>query len=1034
MFLSDISIKRPIMISMFLIVFVLFGGLMYTKMNLEFTPEISFPIITVQTVYPGAGPKEIETQVTKKIEDAVSSVSQIDYIQSYSMENVSYVLVAFQMNKDVNLARQEVKDKVDGILNDIPDDAQLPLVQRYDPTVMPIVDLVLYGSLSPTQLYDLADKQLKNRFSQIDGVATVDLTGGQKREINVSIESKTLFQRSVSLQQIAGVLAAQNLEMPAGQFQRNSQEFSVRMNGEFKDIESIRNLEIQTSNGIMKLGDIANINDTGAEVRKRTTYYNQISRQKNDNVVQMSVMKSSGGNQVRVYDSILKLLPEIRKSLPKGCSIEVVNEGTTYIRSSVDDTIFNIFLGVILTGLILLFFLHDLRSTLIVALCMPASIVSTFLFMKLSGFSLNIMSLMGLSTSVGILATDSIVVLENIFRHKKEGLGRIESASKGTSEIALAVLTATMTHLIVFLPLATMPSIAGRLFKQFSLTMVYAVSFSLLISFTLIPMLAAKILPDQDRKKHPIGRWLEWFFQLWDRGYGASLAWFFRSKLRSFAFILCTIALFFGSLQLGKHIGFDFIPPTDEGRVAIKVEMPAGFSLDETGKTVETIESRLKNYQEISHIWTTVGTQGQTAIGVNLAAMNMKLVDRKDRTKSSREMAAIITRDLSDIPNVRIRVSSVLSVTSGRADVECYLLGVDQDSLAVYADRLAIRSKTIPGLINLNTSIRSGKPEITIIPDRVKINDAGPAASNLAVALRGSVDGLVTTHYKDRGEEYDIRVQMIRETVDSPEKIGDIPIIGKTETYRLSQLASVTFTEEYNKIVHQDRAKAVLIEADVAEGYAMGDITKGIIRITDEMHLPPGYKLTMGAMANELKKTTAAMIMAFLIAVTLTYMLLAAVLESLGQPLLILGTVPLSIIGVLGSLYITGLSLNIISMLSIVMLVGIVVSNAILMLDYTNILVRQRGKSVTEALLEACPAKLKPILMANIAIVISLIPMAMGVGASGAELRQPMGVVTIGGIVASTLLSLYFIPILYQMIAGKKRIHAEIASRPGVQS
>ncbi len=362
MFLSDISIKRPIMMSMFLIVFVLFGTLMYTKMNLELTPEITLPIITVQTVYPGASPREIETQVTKKIEDEVSSVSQIDYIQSYSMENVSFVQVVFKMDKEVHLARQEVKDKVDGILNDLPDDAELPLVQRYDPTVMPIVDIILSGPMSPTELYDLADKQLKNRFSQIDGVATVNLTGGQEREINVSMDSRTVLQHSVPLQRIAGILAAQNMDMPAGNFQRRSQEYSVRMKGEFGDVQSIRDLEIMTPGGVMKLGDLAAITDTGAEVRERTTYYNHVSKQKNDNVVQMSIMKSSGGNQVLVYRSIFDMLPEIRKTLPKGCSIDIVNEGSSFIKASVDDTLSNIIMGVILTGLILLFFLHDIRS------------------------------------------------------------------------------------------------------------------------------------------------------------------------------------------------------------------------------------------------------------------------------------------------------------------------------------------------------------------------------------------------------------------------------------------------------------------------------------------------------------------------------------------------------------------------------------------------------------------------------------------------------------------------------------------------
>ncbi len=1034
MFLSDISIKRPIMMSMFLLVFVLFGALMYTRMNLELTPEISLPVITIQTVYPGAGPREIETQVTKKIEDAVSSVSQIDYIQSFSMENISFVQIMFDLDKDVYLARQEVKDKVDGVLNDLPEDIELPLVQRYDPTVMPIVDLVLSGPLSPTGLYDLADKDLKNRLSQIDGVATIDITGGQEREIRVDLDGKTVLQRSIPLQQVAGMLAAQNRDMPSGEFQRRSREFAVRMDGEFPDVDSIRDLEIPTPDGIMKLGDIANITDTGAEVRKRTTYYNSVTRQGNDNVVQMSVMKSSGGNQVRVYDSILALLPKIRKSLPEGCSIDVVHEGTTFIRNSVSDTISNIIAGVLLTGLILLFFLHDVRSTLIVALSMPMSIISTFLFMKISGFTLNIMSLMGLSTAVGVLVTNSIVILENIFRHKGLGHGKKESASKGTAEIAMAVLASTMTNLVVFLPLATMSSIAGKLFRQFSLTVVFATIFSLIMSFTLTPMLAAMILPEHDRKKHPVGTWLERMFHAWERAYGTTLAWFFRSKLRGAAFVVLTLGLLVSSFGLGKYIGFDFTPPMDEGLIAVKIEMPSGYSLDETGKTVAAIEERLKKHPEISHIWATLGTQGQTAVGVNLAAMNVKLVEQDLRARSSREMVGIITRDLSDIPNVRLRVSSIASMTSGRADMECYLIGQNLDSLTVYTDRLAARYKTIPGLINLNTSTRTGKPEITIIPDRVSLTRAGLTATDLAIALRGAVDGMVTTHFMDRGEEYDIRVQMTRDTVDSPEKIGDIPIVGRNATYRLSQLGTVTFTEGYDRILHYNRAKAVLIEADMAEGYTLSDLQQGITRITDAMHLPSGYELNWGAMAKEMKNTTTDMLTAFLIAVVLTYMLLAAMLESLTQPLLILGTVPLSLIGVLGSLFITGLSMNIISMLSMVMLVGIVVNNAILQLDYTNTLIRQQKKGVTGALLEACPTKLKPILMSNLAIIISMIPMAMGSGASGAEMRQPMGVVTIGGIAASMLISLFFIPILYQIIAGKKLGRTENATPSGVQS
>lgn len=1012
------------MMSMFLIVFVLFGWLAYRGMSLELTPEVSMPMIAVQTIYPGASPKEIETQITKKIEDAVSPVSEIDYIQSYSMENVSYVLVVFEMTKDANLARQEVKDKVDAILNDLPGDADIPVVQRYDPTEVPVMELILSGPASGAELYEFADKHLKNRFAQINGVATVGVTGGQEREIRVEMDSKTVLQQSASLQQVAGVLAAQNMDIPGGNFQRNEREYSVRMKGEFPDVESIRNLEIPTAGGLTRLGDVANITDMGAEVRERTTFFDRISNRKNDNVVQISIKKSSGGNPVRIYDAVNDFLPEIQKTLPEGCRLDVVNESATFTRDSVSDTINNIIMGVILTGLILLFFLHDYKSTIIVALSMPMSIVSTFLLMKMSGFTLNIMSLMGLSTAVGVLVTNSIVVLENIFRHKDMGHGRIESASKGTSEIAVAVLASTLTNLVVFLPLGTMSSIAGRFFQQFSLTVVYATIFSLIMSFTLTPMLAARILPEHDRKKHPVGEWLERMFHSWDRAYGRSLEWLFRSRLRSGALIVATVALLAGSLVLAAHTGFDFIPAMDEGRLAVKVEMPVGTSLEETGRVMETVQNRLKKYGQVSYTWTTLGNQGETSVGVNLAMMNLKLVSADERENSSREMAGIITKELSDIPNARIRVSSVLSLLSGRADLEFYLTGNDQDSLAVYSARLASRFKDIPGVINLNTSMRSGKPEITITPDRDELMRAGLTAAELAVAIRGAVDGIVATRYKEGGEEYDIRLQLTRDTVDSPEEIGDIPVAGKSGTYRVSQLADVAFTEGYDRILHHNRTKVVMFEADIAEGYSMSDLEKEITRITNEAKLPSGYEIVWGVMAEQLGKTTDDMVKAFTIAVILTYMLLAAMLESLYQPLLILGTIPLALIGVFGSLSVTGLSMNIISMLSIVMLVGIVVNNAILQLDYTNTLVREQGRSVTEALLEACPTKLKPILMSNIAIIVSMMPMALGFGSSGKELRQPMGVVSIGGLVVSTLLSLYLIPVLYNLISGKKRVNA----------
>lgn len=1003
--------------SMFLIVFVLFGALAYFGMNLELTPQIDFPMITVQTIYGGAGPAEIESQVTKKIEDAVSPISGIDYIQSYSMESVSFVLIAFDLTKDVNIGLNEVKDKVDGIANDLPGDADLPIIKKIDINALPVVNLVFSGPQPITELYDFTDRYLKNRLSQIEGVANVEVTGGQPREIRVEMDNKTVLQHSISLPQLARILAAQNMDMPAGNFKRESQDYSVRLKGEFDDIGTIRELEIPTGHGPRKLGDVAAIRDLGAEVTERTTYFNNSTKTGDDNVIQLGLVRASDGNAVHIYRALTAALPDIKRSLPDGASLEIVYDSAAMIGDSVNDTLMNIFLGVALTSLILLFFLHDYKSTIIVGLSMPMSLISTFLFMKRSGFTLNILSLMGLSTAVGILVTNSVVVLENIFRYKSLGRDSRESASKGTSEIAMAVIASAGTNLVVFLPLATMSSIAGQMFRQFSLTVVYATIFSLIMSFTLTPMLAALILPQRENKKHPIGQRLERIFSSWESAYKKLLKVLLTNKLRGGLVIVLSLILLGFSLILAGVIGFEFIPKMDEGTISVQVELPVGYKLEETASVMEVIEARIQKNEEVSHFWTTLGRISQTDQGSNLAALTIRLVDADQRNHYTTEINARMIHELSDIPNAKIRVTESSRMFSGRSDIEFFLLGQDLDSLEAINAKMLANLVTIPGLINLNSSSRAGKPEVTILPYRHKVAETGLSVADIALALRTSVAGMVTTHYKDRGEEYDIRVTMTDETVDSPEKIGSIPIVGAGGTFRLDQLADIKFTEGYSKILHRNRYKSIQFTCDVAQGYVMGDITNAIDATVNEMNLPAGYSISWGGMAKELTKTTRDILQAFIIAIILTYMLLAAMLESLTQPLLILGTIPLALIGVFGGLAMTGLSMNIISMLAIVMLVGIVVNNAILLLDYTNILVRQRGMNVHDALLEACPTKLKPIIMSSAAIILGMLPMALGIGVSGAELRQPMGVVSIGGLAVSSVLSLVIIPVLYNVVA-----------------
>ena len=977
-------------------------------------PDVDFPFVTVQTIYPGAGPKEIEIQITKKVEDAVSTVSKIDFIRSFSMEGVSYVIIRFDLDKDGDIANQEVKDKVSGILNEFPRDAQRPVIEKFDMAAFPVMDIVLTGELPVKELFDLADRKLKDRFSQVEGVGKVEIVGGEEREILVEMDNRVVFQNAISLQAVSQILAAHNMDLPGGHFKQSSQEYSVRLKGEYDNLDVIRDLEIPTAFGVKRLSEIADVRDTGAEIRERSTYINNSTKIREDNVVLLSIVKSPDGNTVDMANEVKNLLPQVALELPAGCQLSVVRDGSLFIESSVQDTLWNIILGIILTGFVLLFFLHDLRSTVIVATAMPFSIISTFMFLQLSDFSLNIMTLMGLSTAVGILVTNSVVVLENIFRHKEMGHSREEAADKGTSEIAVAVIASTMTNIVVFLPIAAMASMVGQFFKEFALTVTYATIFSIIASFTVTPMLASLILPEKDVKKHPIGQKLEKMFEAWEEWYKNILQFILVNRLRSAVVVIVSVVMFILSFFIAAQVGFEFMPTLDEGDLKIEVELPQGYNIDETSALLEKVTRRLEKFDEVQHILVTVGSISQLDVGTNMALVKIKLVPAEFRSYTSNEMASRFIVGLSNIANAQIRVSALSSIGGGEAPIMFYLLGQDETEVEYYKSQVVEKIKNIPGMVNLNTSSRTGKPEITLVPDRDKLALAGLTVFDVAMTLRGAVEGIMTTQFREQGEEHDIRIAFNEESVDTPEKIRNIAVVSKNGVYRLSQLADINYTEGYNRILHKDKFKSIEVSAYVAPGYALGDIYAQINAKISEVEFKPGYKVDWGGSAEMMQETIIEMLRTFIIALLLTYMLLAAILENLTQPLLILGTVPLALIGVFAALYISGKTMNTVSMMAIVMLLGIVVNNAILLLDYANIL-RKQGKSVKEALLEAGPTKLKPIIMSTIAIILGMLPMALGIGAAGREFRQPMGIVSIGGLVISTLLALLVIPALYNL-------------------
>ena len=1022
MFLSDISIKRPIMMSMFLIVFVLFGTIAYFTMSLDLTPKMDVPIITIQTIYTGAGPQEIETQITKKIEDEISSISKIDQITSYSMEAISIIVVQFEMDKDIDIGNQEIKDKIDKIINELPEDAELPTSEKLDINAWPVVELILTGDLGSRELWEIADKQLKDRFSQIEGVARTDISGGQQREIQAIIDDRAIFENRLDFNTISQIIAANNLNLPSGNFQKQTQEYTIRMNGDYLNLKQLGQTEIPTINGLKRLSDLGRIADSAEEVRQRTTFFNNIQKFGNDDVVLISIVKNSEGNTVEIANSVLEEIPEIEASLPQGCKLELVTDKSAFIKSTVKDTLVTIILGIILTALILLIFLHDFRATVIVALAMPMSIISAFIFMDISGFTQNVMTLMGLSTAVGILVSNSVVVIENIFKHKRAGSDSVTAAGVGTSEVVVAVLAATATNIAVFLPVANMSSIIGQLFKEFALTVTFATLFSLIISFTLTPMMASFMLKNHSgskKKSESIGTAIESILLKIENGYRGFLSRLLNSKKNSIIVVGLSIGILVFTFAFSGKLGFEFMPLLDEGDIAIEAELPVGYNLEQTAEALSTIEDRLKQNPNVKHIMTTLGKISDINQGVNMALMNVKLIAADKRSISTEETANEFIRELSDIPNVILRIRAIASMGGSRsAPITFYLQGQDSDRLELYKTEIVSSISEIPGLTNLNTSSRAGKPEINVTPLRDKISDAGMNVVNIAMQIRGAISGLVVTQYRDKGEEYDIRVKAEDDAFDTPEKLAKLPVSSGNKVYTLGQLTDIEFSDGYNKIMRFNKFKSIEFGATSAPGYAMGDIVTQIEQHLAAIDFDPGYQITWGGQAKLLGETVTDMIFTLILAVVLTYMLLAAILENLIQPILVLGTFPLALIGVIWGLIVSGLALNVISMMAIIMLLGIVVNNAILILDYVNAL-RKKGMSTTESLIEACPAKLRPIFMSSIAIILGMMPMALGLGDAGREVRQPMGVVSIGGLVVSTILSLVVIPVIYNLLSKK---------------
>lgn len=1033
MHIVDLSIKRPVTILMGSLALVFFGILAYFNLPVLLLPETAVPVVTIQTVYPGASPLSIETQLTKKIEEQIFSIGELDSITSYSLDSVSIVAASFREGKDENLALAEVKDAIDALASDLPAAARKPVVSKVNLTSgTPVMDIIIEGDMNSMELYEYASSVVKDQLAQVQGVGNIELSIGEEREIKVELHHTPVFERFLPVEQVAGILARANLELPGGNIVLEGQDIPVRFKGEFTSVEEIEDIDITTRAGVFKLRQLADIYDSSSIVRERTVFYDNEVGKRKDNALLIRVMKNPTANTVSVVNGVMKRIPRIERNAGNKIRLNVIREDAGFIRDSVNDTLGNIVMGVILTALVLLLFLHDWRSTIIISIAMPFSIISTFFVMQFMHISVNVLSLMGLSCAVGTLVANSVVVLENIFRLKESGisgrkLSRAQAASAGTKEVIMAVIASTATNVAVFVPLGGMAGAMGQILSSFAYTVVISTIFSIIVSFTITPLLASRLIPESKKIDGKFSLKLEEYLMKLENLYEKSITFLLTRRRNAALLIAAVFVLFVLSVKGFSLIEMEMIPKSDGGKVYVTAELPQGSSLDMTAKVLAEIESRLAGYREVRSILTILGNAGGMNRDVSVAQVNISLVSKRARKRSNDELAAAMTKTLSDIPGAVIKVTAPTEIALAEGSpIDFYLKGPDSAVLQNIGDDLRERVAAISGITNAAVNTKSGKRELVFEPNRKNIFQDGLTVQAVAMTLRGAIDGIVSTTYREgsqtssSGAEYDIRVKMSEESLKDIEDIRNIPVVANSGIFPLSRYADVHFENGYNMIMRVDKQRAVELTADILPGYAQSAMLAKVMLEVGEIDVPAGYSVTQAGLSDSMTESIVSMAIVFVTAILLVYMLLAAILESVIQPLFILSTIPLSLIGVTAGCLLTGTVLNNIAMIGIVMLVGIVVNNAILILDYYNQL-RSQGLSVKDALLRACPSKLKAILMSNIAIILGTVPMALGIGESLAEMRKPMGIVVAGGVISSMIMTLWLIPCLeFALSKGKK--------------
>jgi HAE1 family hydrophobic/amphiphilic exporter-1 len=1018
MSITEIAIKRPSLIIVFFTVLTVLGLISYSRLSYELIPKFDAPLVFISTVYPGASPGEVENNVTKKIEDAVSSLEGITSIRSTSFESVSTVVLEFKQGTDVNISLQDAQRKLSAAESTLPEDADAPVLSKFSSGEFPIMNIGATGNLPPTQLYDLLKQRVKPVLSRVDGVGQVTLVGGQEREIKVLVNRDKLQNYGLSLLQLVQAVQQANLEFPTGKIKSEDAQILVRLSGKLLDLNDLRQLVIANSprtGSPVRMLDVAEIRDEPKEAQ-------DINRLNGVSSIGLIIQKQTDANSVAVSNGIKNEMERLEEEYRgQGLKFKIASNASDFTLEAVDAVVHDIGLAVILVALVMLVFLHSLRNSLIVMVAIPASLVATFIGMYIFGFTLNLMTLLAMSLVIGILVDDSIVVLENIYRHLEMGKNRRKAALDGRNEIGFTALSITLVDVVVFVPLALSGGIVGNIMGQFAWVVVFSTLMSLLVSFTVTPMLASRFSKlEHLSNRNFFGIFFIGFEKMLDRlteRYGKIVEWSLNHK---FVIMMATLVLFLGSFALvgGGYIGTAFFNQSDQGEFIMKLELPKDATLKETNLAAQDAEQVIRQKPEVVNVFSTIGrTTGLLSQSTPyLAEVNVKMVPKEERADRADVYAQRLRDELERaLPGVKVSTSQV-SFFGGadEAPIQVIVSSTDLDKAMAYAKVVEDEVKQTPGTVAVDLSVEEGNPELKVNIDRDKMAELGLNLQVVGATMQTAFSGNTNAKFRDGAFEYDINILLDDFDRKSLDDVAQLSFINsRGEEVRLEQFAAITQATGPSKLERKDRVSSVTVNSQVI-GRPTGTIGEEIKARIAKNPPPPGVTIAYDGELKFQSEGFGALGIAFGAAILFVYLIMVALYDNWVYPFVVLFSIPVAIVGALLAMALAMQILDIFSIVGIIMLVGLVGKNAILLVDFTNQL-KEEGKSTYDALVESGKIRLRPILMTTIAMVFGMLPIALAKGA-GAEWKNGLAWALVGGLTSSMLLTLVVVPVAYYIV------------------